>query len=278
MSSSNSQNSKTMNESEKKNLFQKMIEVKRKVAYLQKDAKGYGYDYTSGSLVLSKINEVLNNEGVFVFPRIKEKGYQPITVQTKNGPRDEMLYDLDLIYTFVNIDNPNETLEVPWSGIGINGEEKGFGSALTYGERYFFLKFFQIPTDKDDPDAFEKKIHETGNGADKKKGSKPKQTIQPKSGPTRTKQATTKKEFNQGPESNIVNMPGADTEAFKKLATDYDKLIEHNKPIFSEQEVEKFTRKDQWNFENIVGAQKYVKELVEKRSRELDLEATNGGK
>ena len=35
--------------------------------------------------------------------------------------------------------------------------EKGVGKALTYAEKYFMLKFFNIPTDKDDPDSFQKK-------------------------------------------------------------------------------------------------------------------------
>ena len=35
----------------------------------------------------------------------------------------------------------------------MNNWDKGLGSALTYGERYFLLKFFHIATDKDDVDA-----------------------------------------------------------------------------------------------------------------------------
>ena len=31
------------------------------------------------------------------------------------------------------------------------------GKALTYGEKYFLLKFFNIATDKDDPDSFQRK-------------------------------------------------------------------------------------------------------------------------
>ena len=35
---------------------------------------------------------------------------------------------------------------------GMNGFEKGLGSALTYAERYFLLKYFHIATDEDDID------------------------------------------------------------------------------------------------------------------------------
>ena len=46
---------------------------------------------------------------------------------------------------------------VKWFGSGINGDEKGFGSALTYAERYFMIKQFNIPMDNDDPDSFKDK-------------------------------------------------------------------------------------------------------------------------
>lgn len=43
----------------------------------------------------------------------------------------------------------------------MNGQEKGIGSALTYGKRYYLLQFFNIPTPEDDPDAMEKKEAQT---------------------------------------------------------------------------------------------------------------------
>jgi hypothetical protein len=39
-----------------------------------------------------------------------------------------------------------------WYGQGIDSGERGVGKAMTYAEKYFLLKFFNIPTDEDDPD------------------------------------------------------------------------------------------------------------------------------
>jgi len=41
---------------------------------------------------------------------------------------------------------------------GLNEFEKGLGSALTYAERYFLLKFFHINTDEDDIDNDARKV------------------------------------------------------------------------------------------------------------------------
>jgi len=60
---------------------------------------------------------------------------------------------------WVNIDDPSDTAKVSWYAQGVDlAGEKGVGKALTYAEKYFLLKTFNIATDKDDPDAFQEKI------------------------------------------------------------------------------------------------------------------------
>jgi hypothetical protein len=62
--------------------------------------------------------------------------------------------ELVLEFTWVNVDNPTETLTARWYGQGIDAGEKGVGKALTYAEKYYLLEFFHVPTgDADDPDA-----------------------------------------------------------------------------------------------------------------------------
>jgi hypothetical protein len=66
--------------------------------------------------------------------------------------------ELDLEFTWINADKPEETVTVcPWYGQGVDNSEKGVGKSLTYAEKYFILKTFNIPTDKDDPDSFQEK-------------------------------------------------------------------------------------------------------------------------
>jgi hypothetical protein len=53
-----------------------------------------------------------------------------------------------------------ETGEQDVNLFGANGQndwEKGLGSALTYAERYFILKYFHIATDEDDIDNEQRK-------------------------------------------------------------------------------------------------------------------------
>src|SRR5699024_10474530 len=49
-------------------------------------------------------------------------------------------------------------LEVPFYSVGQQDDvSKAHGTGLTYAERYFLMKFFNIPTDEDDADAKQKR-------------------------------------------------------------------------------------------------------------------------
>ncbi|WP_255258492.1 ERF family protein [Bacillus wiedmannii] len=151
-----------MSTSNEMNIYQKLVEVRREVEYLQKKESGQQYSYVSSSQVLAALREKLNELNMLLIPKIINKNVREDTVSyEQNGrPKNTTTYftELDLEYTWVNADKPDETIVCPWyeQGVDIAGE-KGVGKALTYAEKYFMLKFFNIPTDKDDPDAFQQK-------------------------------------------------------------------------------------------------------------------------
>jgi len=136
----------------KASLYKKLLEVKKKVPYLQKETKGFNFTYASPTLVLGTLNPLLNEAGIFLKSEIVAVKYERVEVIYKAGPKIETLYHLDMLFTWVDTEDGVEDA-CRWSASGMNGDEQGLGSALTYAERYFMLKFFNIPTDEDDPDA-----------------------------------------------------------------------------------------------------------------------------
>lgn len=153
----------------KLNLWQKLLEIKKQVPYLKEDKKSFGYDYASPEQVLGVLNPLFNEHGLLIKSEIESVEHKRITVKTKSGEKEETLFVVPMVFTIINTENPEERETFRWAGSGVNGDEKGFGSALTYAERYFFLKQFNIPTGKDDPDAFERKQPSSTNN------NKPKQ-------------------------------------------------------------------------------------------------------
>lgn len=153
------------------NIYQKLIEVRKTVPYLKKDKTAgldrnnkktpYSYTYISGSTVIGAIRDAIDNQGLLLTTEVIEMKTEDIQLPKKNHCADEdaqtiteKLIHLKMKYTWINAEKPEEKIEILWESLGQNKREKGFGCALTYGERYFLLKFFNIPTDDLDPDEY----------------------------------------------------------------------------------------------------------------------------
>jgi hypothetical protein len=164
------------------NIYQKLIEVRKAVPYLQKAAEGQQYKYVSSSQVLSAIRAKMDELELLLIPRVTSKEVSSQTIEYKdkegNVTKKTTTYFTELCMEFkwVNAENPEETITCGWYGQGVDvAGEKGVGKAMTYAEKYFLLKSFNIATDKDDPDAFQGKLE--GGGRPKK--YTPKQTPPP---------------------------------------------------------------------------------------------------
>ncbi|WP_017728555.1 ERF family protein [Halalkalibacterium ligniniphilum] len=146
------------------NIYQKLLEVRKSVPYLKKASQGHQYNYTGSSQVLSAVREKLDELGLVLITKVIDKNVLTETVENKdkydnNKKTTTYFTELNLEFTWINAENPEETIVIPFyaQGVDIAGE-KGVGKALTYGEKYFLLKQFNIATDKDDPDAFQQKV------------------------------------------------------------------------------------------------------------------------
>ncbi|VDG18204.1 Erf family protein [Lactobacillus pentosus] [Lactiplantibacillus mudanjiangensis] len=134
-------------------IYERLQRIHRQVKYIQKSQQASQYTYAGSSDVLGQIHGLMDDEKMLLVPTIIS--HHLTSTPNKKG---SMVYftELEMIMTWVNTEQPDEKLECPWytQGVDIAGE-KGVGKALTYGEKYFLLKFFQIATDDVDPDAFQ---------------------------------------------------------------------------------------------------------------------------
>ncbi len=145
------------------NIYQKLINVRKVVPYLQKENKGYQFNYVSSSQVLASVKQKLDELGLLLIPKITghKVSFETVEYVQKDIPKKTTTYftELDLEMIWLNAECPEEVIVCPWYGQGVDtAGEKGVGKALTYAEKYFMLKFFNIPTDKDDPDAFQRRL------------------------------------------------------------------------------------------------------------------------
>ena len=155
-----------MSEQQQLNIYQKLAKIRKSVEVLKRDTKAYGYSYTKEETILAKITVFMDKYGLSLIPGIVP-GTTSVTPyvykKTKTTSKgdiyeenvNEVLVNADTTYTWVNNDNPEERIVVPWAMVGQQGDaSQSFGSGLTYSSRYFLLKYFNISTSNDDPDKF----------------------------------------------------------------------------------------------------------------------------
>lgn len=140
------------------NLYQKIADVKANIDGFTKDTKGYNFSYVSGSQILHRIREKMIEHKLLLIPNTTNEQWTTHTYKNKKGNEViDFVVEMDLNYTWINADKPEEQLEVSYHAYGQQSDiSQAHGTALTYAERYFLMKFFNIPTDEDDADAKQK--------------------------------------------------------------------------------------------------------------------------
>lgn len=149
------------------NIYEKLYEVRRKANYLQKDSKGHTYSYVNETSVLGLIRPLLDEYRLLFEVDMSEPNivYEPIPITGSKKTHIPGVLQAKLNFTFVNVDKPSERVEKSLFLQDECGDPKKLGGLLTYGVRFFLVKYFNIPTDEMDPDSFQNK--ETGKLTDK---------------------------------------------------------------------------------------------------------------
>lgn len=156
-----------------KGLYAKLGAIQAEVMGLQADKKGNGYSYLTGTKLLKAIKPLMVEYGLLLKPEVLDvvntrMDYLVSMTQDKqtgkwNGkPKSEILTSAKLKFTWIDIETGDKD-ENLFHANGQNDWEKGLGSALTYGERYFIMKYFHLDTSEDDIDNADRK--EKGRGA-----------------------------------------------------------------------------------------------------------------
>lgn len=155
-----------------KGIYGKLLSIQQKVNGLGKNKDGLNYKYVTGDKVLGEIKPLMNALGLILKQEVLsiDNVRQDYTVGQgdKQRPKSEINSKVMMRFTWVDCES-GEKDENLFGANGQNDWDKGVGSALTYAERYFLLKFFHIATDEDDIDNPDRKEDE------KPKGDKPKE-------------------------------------------------------------------------------------------------------
>jgi hypothetical protein len=145
------------------NLLQKLLEIRKSVEYIQKTEHGnQGAMYVDPAALVKKIRSKMDDHKILLIPRFVNSDVEQIDSPTKNNANAKaFFFKASFEYWWMDTESEDK-LNVPWFITGKHATDPAMaeGAALTYNERYFLLKFFQIPTSKDDPEYFKEKTKE----------------------------------------------------------------------------------------------------------------------
>lgn len=144
-------------ENKKLNIYQKMILATNKIQTVTKKLKvGEGtkgeYKAVSEADILNAVKPIEYELGIYSYPvdrkLLKE---ERVTFKNKYGDTENFVMKLETTYRFVNVDNPEEHIDIKTYGDGVDSQDKAPGKAMTYADKYALLKAYKIQTG-DDPD------------------------------------------------------------------------------------------------------------------------------
>ncbi len=154
---------------EQLNLVQKLAKIRAISDVVSKEKRGYNYTYADITTILANITAGMKKYGVSLIPSVvpgTAEVSQNVVTNTKfdktgkayDSTATEMLVKAEMVFKWVNDENPEEFIEVPWFVTGSQTDpSQAFGSGLTYCTRYFLCNYFQIAQSDSDVDTYRSK-------------------------------------------------------------------------------------------------------------------------
>jgi hypothetical protein len=125
------------------NIYEKINKIMGEVKSLQKDGKiAFGstkYNYLSEAKTTEVFREKLIENKLVLLPVHAQ--------ETKDGQVTHGVYT----YKLVNVENPEEQIDLMAGGQGHDSADKGSGKASSYAYKYLLWRTFAVPSN-DDPD------------------------------------------------------------------------------------------------------------------------------
>ena len=144
------------------NIYKKMSAITAELTAVAKNLNvGIGkaaYKAVGEADVLAAVKPLEEKHGVYSYPysrKIVEADLVTTTseYQGKVTEKTNRYLRIETVYRFVNIDNPEEYIDITTYGDGIDPQDKAVGKAMIYSDKYALLKAYKIITGED-PDQF----------------------------------------------------------------------------------------------------------------------------
>lgn len=140
------------------NLIEKMSAITMEISAVAKnlnvDMGRNSYKAVGEADILAAVKPIEAKYGVYSYPAsrsILESAV--ITTVKKDYETKQQFLRMEVTYRFVNMEKPDEYIEMTTYGDGVDPQDKAVGKAMTYADKYALMKAYKIITG-DDPDQY----------------------------------------------------------------------------------------------------------------------------
>lgn len=136
------------------NIYEKMLNITNEIASVNKNLTvGEGkssYKAVGEADVLKAVKELEFKFKVYSYPVNREIIESTMyTTSNQYGEKNNIFSRIKTTYRFVNVENPDEYIEIISYAEGIDTQDKGAGKAMTYSDKYALMKAYKIITGED---------------------------------------------------------------------------------------------------------------------------------
>ena len=140
------------------NIFEKMLKATDEINRVAKNLKvgvgNSGYQAVGEADVLAAVKPVEVAIGIYSYPvsrKIIESNVYTTSKTYNNETKESNTFfiRLETVYRFVNVEAPEEYIDVTTYGDGVDTQDKSPGKAMTYSDKYALLKAYKIETGED---------------------------------------------------------------------------------------------------------------------------------
>lgn len=128
---------------DKLNLYQKLLEVRKQLHYIQKTSNGHRFKYADETAILSAIRPKMDEYGLFLDFEMEE----PKLLENS-------IVQVCFVFTWVDCEDPSQHLVKRLYLQTVSADPQKMGGLMTYAMRYFLYKYFSVPTADMDIDAY----------------------------------------------------------------------------------------------------------------------------
>ena len=146
---------------EEMNIFEKMSAISMEIGVIEKNLEVDGrnpYKAVFEGDVIDAVKPFEAKYHVFSYPAARRKETETLVreyyFEGSVRQSTSIVHHIETIYRFVNMDKPDEFIEVTSYGDGIDTGDKAPGKGMTYSDKYALIKAYKLSGGKEtDPDS-----------------------------------------------------------------------------------------------------------------------------